>query len=349
MGGALAAAPALVVTSPPYPMIGMWDESFSAQSDEIRNALAAEDGQAAFDAMHGILDEVWRLCHEMLVEGGLVCVNIGDAVRTVRGSFRLYPNAARALAGLEAAGFTALPPVVWRKPTNSPTKFMGSGMLPGGAYVTLEHEMILIARKGGLRRPRTETERARRRRSAIFWEERNEWYSDLWMLKGVRQALGPADRGGLRERSAAFPLEIAYRLIAMHSWMGDLVVDPFAGTGTTAAAAAALARSSLSLDRDPSLVSAAARWLGEGETVRTLGQRSRGRLSDHGQFVRARDRHPGHLNRPYGFPVVTSQETDLEVPIVSAVESVQTGDGAEVLEARYESLEEWREESQVSG
>ena len=63
----------------------------------------------------------------------------------------LYPNHSRILAAMLKTGFSALPLILWRKPTNAPNKFMGSGMLPAGAYVTLEHEYILILRKGSKR------------------------------------------------------------------------------------------------------------------------------------------------------------------------------------------------------
>lgn len=66
-------------------------------------------------------------------------------------NFQLYPNHARIINAFHALGVSNLPNILWRKQTNAPNKFMGSGMLPAGAYVTLEHEWILIFRKGGKR------------------------------------------------------------------------------------------------------------------------------------------------------------------------------------------------------
>jgi DNA modification methylase len=87
-------------------------------------------------------------------------------------------------------GFTNLPNILWRKQTNAPNKFMGSGMMPPGAYVTLEHEHILIFRNGGKRQFNSQKEKTNRRQSAFFWEERNQWFSDVWMdLKGARQKI----------------------------------------------------------------------------------------------------------------------------------------------------------------
>ena len=112
---------------------------------------------------------------------------------------------------------------MWRKATNAPNKFMGSGMLPCGAYVTLEHEWILIFRKGGKRVYKTAEAKESRRDSSFFWEERNVWFSDVWEIKGVKQNINKAPS---RERNASYPLEIPYRLINMYSQKGDVVLDP---------------------------------------------------------------------------------------------------------------------------
>ena len=101
--------------------------------------------------MHCLLDTVWRECARVVRPGGFVCVNIGDATRKVGDNFRLYTNHSRVTLTLESAGLQSLPLVLWRKQTTAPNKFMGSDMLPSGAYVTLEHEYILVFRKGDKR------------------------------------------------------------------------------------------------------------------------------------------------------------------------------------------------------
>ncbi|MFW6286491.1 MAG: DNA-methyltransferase, partial [Candidatus Sumerlaeota bacterium] len=159
----------LVVTSPPYPMIEMWDRIFAGQDADIGAALADKDGPAAFEKMHCVLDAVWRECERVLRAGGFACINIGDATRKVGDNFRLYTNHSRITNFCENLGFQSLPAILWRKQTNAPNKFMGSGMLPAGAYVTLEHEYILVFRKGDKRVFDAE-EKNRRRRSAYFWE-----------------------------------------------------------------------------------------------------------------------------------------------------------------------------------
>ena len=108
----------LVVTSPPYPMIELWDETFAALDDGVADALAAGEGERAFELMHAVLDAVWDEVTRVLVEGGVACVNVGDATRTLD-RFRVYHNHARVAAALAERGLEPLPDVVWRKPTNS--------------------------------------------------------------------------------------------------------------------------------------------------------------------------------------------------------------------------------------
>ena len=332
----------LVVTSPPYPMIAMWDGLFQEQNKQIELALAGSDGARAFELMHEVLDEAWGELFRVLKQGGVACINIGDATRSIDKDFRLYSNHSRILAALMQKGFTSLPDILWRKPTNAPNKFMGSGMLPGGAYVTYEHEYILILRKGLRREFASEEQRATRRQSAFFWEERNSWFSDVWYdIRGAGQDLGDEQS---RRRSAAFPFELAYRLVCMYSMKGDAVLDPFSGTGMTSAAAMAAGRNSIAVDIDENLL----------EVTRTLlqslpgfaNQHARARLDRHIEFAKERfeDRPVKHVNSHYGFPVVTAQERDLLVNDLKAV--ADCGDSVTAAydeDPQSEFVREWSE------
>ena len=245
----------LVVTSPPYPMIEMWDSLFCDRDPAVAAALGAGDGPRAFELMHSQLDPVWSELFRVLRDGGIACINVGDATRTIDRDFQLYPNHSRILQQLRAAGFSALPDILWRKQTNAPNKFMGSGMLPAGAYVTLEHEYLLILRKGRKRAFGTSAHKRMRAESALFWEERNSWFSDVWMdIKGTGQELH--DKAA-RARSAAFPFEIAHRIISMYSVKGDTVLDPFFGSGTTGAVAKKLHRHWIGIEREEKYISIA--------------------------------------------------------------------------------------------
>ena len=300
----------LMVTSPPYPMIEMWDDVFSKQNPAVANALQNRDGKQAFELMHLELDKVWWEVYRVLKDGGFACINIGDATRTVDGRFMLYPNHARILQFCMELGFNPLPEILWRKQTNAPNKFMGSGMLPAGAYLTLEHEFILILRKSDKRVFRSKKEKRERQKSALFWEERNLWFSDVWDgLKGTRQ--NGVDKK-IRERSGAYPFELPYRLLNMFSLRNDTVLDPFLGTGTTTLAAMATGRNSIGYEIDPKLRKHVfARF---DDAVEFSNKLLGNRIKNHLMFVQKRRETRGEIgytNRLYGFPVVTRQETDI--------------------------------------
>ncbi|MCF8068212.1 MAG: site-specific DNA-methyltransferase [Desulfobacterales bacterium] len=311
----------LVVTSPPYPMISMWDEVFCKQNPDIKYELKDANGFEAFELMHEILDAVWKEIWRVLKPGGFACINIGDATRTLGSNFILYPNHMRILKYLIAIGFSPLPDILWRKQTNAPNKFMGSGMLPAGAYVTLEHEYILIVRKGGKREFIEAQEKQTRRESAIFWEERNIFFSDIWMdIKGTTQELASKKT---RKRSAAFPFEIASRLINMYSVRGDTVLDPFMGTGTSMAAAMASGRNSVGIEIDESLKDTVLGY--KKDIIFTANEYIENRLRRHIQFVKDRHRKKTsmkHRNIHYGFPVVTAQEKELLLNELTAVKEI---------------------------
>ncbi len=312
----------LIVTSPPYPMIEMWDDIFLKQNGAIGKAIQRQDGNKAFELMHKSLDSIWDEVFRVLKNGGFACINIGDATRTLRENFAIYPNHARILHYLVKIGFTALPEIIWRKQTNAPNKFMGSGMLPAGAYVTLEHEYILIARKGGKREFKTEPEKQNRRRSAIFWEERNMFFSDIWFdIKGSRQGL--LDKAS-RKRSGAFPFELALRLINMYSVKGDIVLDPFLGTGTTMAASMASARNSIGYEIDHNFYDAIVKIKDNIIDLSNLYMENR--LKKHILFVNERiesGKPLKHKNNPYGFPVITNQEKELVLNELTAIKKVK--------------------------
>lgn len=320
----------LIVTSPPYPMIQMWDEMFSSDRPKIQEALRRERGNDAFELMHQALEPVWKECMRVMKKNGIACINIGDAVRTIDGDFRLYPNHARILQAMLETGFSALPAILWRKQTNAPNKFMGSGMMPPGAYVTLEHEYVLIFRKGSKRAFTRPDEKQNRWESAYFWEERNSWFSDVWTdLKGTVQKMVDPET---RKRSAAFPFELPYRLIHMFSVKGDTVLDPFLGTGTTAAAAMAAGRNSMGYEQDAELRNTI--LYRTRDIVSFANSRIHERIEQHAAFVREREAAKGplkHRSTHYSFPVMTKQETDL---LINPLETFQILD-EDVVEIVY--------------
>ena len=311
----------LIVTSPAYPMIEMWDMFYGKRNPGIQRALKESNGKKAFDLIHKELDKTWTESRRVLKKGGIACVNIGDATRTVGGRFQLYSNHSRIVQSFSQSGFHTLPLILWHKKTNAPNKFMGSGMLPSGAYVTLEHEYILVFRKGDKRVFKTEKEKQARRRSAFFWEERNKWFSDIWFdLPGVPQNIKHAP---LRKRNAAFPFELAYRLICMYSVQSDTVWDPFGGTGTTTLAGMATGRNSISVEIDKSFRKYIIERLKNSKP--TLNKKTTDRLLQHIQFAKDYITKKGpmkYTNPYYDFPVMTAQETSIQFPYLESLKFI---------------------------
>jgi DNA modification methylase len=200
---------------------------------------------------------------------------------------------------------------------------MGSGMLPPNAYVTLEHEYILVFRNGKDSRS-FEPGSERRYNSAYFWEERNQWFSDVWMdIKGELQSLGQSE---LRDRSAAYPFEIPYRLINMYSVYGDTVLDPFWGTGTTSFAAMVAGRSSIGYELDEDFVQLFEERIDEiPEYSRSVIKQ---RLDDHKEFVEDRladGKDFKYDAENYDFPVTTKQEKPIQFYAASDIQQTDKG------------------------
>lgn len=335
----------LVVTSPPYPMIEMWDDIFSRQNPNIAIALSQGRTNEAFELMHQELDKVWDECYRVLKDGSFLCINIGDATRTVNGKFHLYNSHSRIVAHCLGIGLTNLPNIIWHKPTNAPNKFMGSGMLPCGAYVTLEHEYILIFRKGDKRLYKNEAMKQVRRKSSFFWEERNIWFSDIWSLRGTKQKIVNSSS---RERSASYPLEIPYRLINMYSQAGDVVLDPFYGIGTTTHAAMLLGRNSIGCEIDTMLKKSIEDNIGSFK-IEDANRMLKARYDKHLEFIAEYVAKKGilkHNNSYLNCGVVTGQEKDLEIHYLQIVN--KSNDAPLEYECLYEDKSDLSQYPQMS-
>lgn len=249
----------LMVTSPPYPMIQMWDNQFCQNDQKIADLWKKLEETASeslvsqiYDLMHENLAKTWAETYRVLVDGGIAAINIGDATRTINKKFRLFPNHSKITEHCENLGFMSLPYILWKKPTTKPHykgkgAFLGSGFLPPNAYVTLDCEFILLFRKGNLRNfpPHDKL----RYESTFTKAQRDEWFSQIWTLKGIRQTNGEIER-----RTAAYPDEIADRLIKMFSVKGDTILDPFLGSGTTMKMAIENKRDCIGYEEDEKLL-----------------------------------------------------------------------------------------------
>ncbi len=318
----------LIVTSPPYPMYDMWDGMFASMNPMIADSLA-NNPMMAFELMHKELDKVWNECIRVLKDGCFLVINIANAPRSFNGDFQMFDNHSRIVTYLTSMGLRELPPIIWHKPTNAPNKFMGSGCLPCGAYVTSEHEHILLFRKG-TKRIFTDAEKKLRRESAFFYEERNQWFSDTWNVVGTPQKL---DADASRDRSAAFPLQIPFRLISMFSIKGDKVLDPFGGLQTTSKAAMLLGRNSIGYELDKGLEPIITANL---DNVQRLNSIQEGRLLAHREFSKSRE--CKYHNSILNCNVVSSNETDIRLDTIKEITKREGNDSKLQYTITYEPI-----------
>lgn len=225
----------LVVTSPPYWTLKEYRESEGQMGhiDDYEDFL--------FE-----LDKVWKHCHRTLVSGGrLICV-IGDVCLSRRknsGRHTVVPLHASIQEHCRKLGFDNLAPIIWHKISNAVYEVEGSSSFLGKPYepnsvIKNDIEFILMERKpGGYRTPDVAT----RVLSVISAENHKKWFQQIW--SGVTGA-------STRNHPAPYPVELVWRLIRMFSFVGDTVLDPFLGTGTTTVAAAKAGRNSIGFEVD---------------------------------------------------------------------------------------------------
>ncbi|WP_234553473.1 DNA-methyltransferase [Thermus caliditerrae] len=230
-----AASVHLALTSPPYWTLKRYEDA-PGQLGHV------EDYEAFLDE----LDRVWQEVFRVLVPGGRLIVVVGDVAVARRrfGRHLVFPLHADIQVRCRKIGFDNLNPILWHKHTNAaleadrPGFFLGKPYEPG-AIIKTEVEYILMQRKpGGYRRPTPE----QRERSRIPKDLFARWFRQIWDdIPGESTKAHPAP----------FPLELAERLVRMFSFVGDTVLDPFAGTGTTLIAAARHGRNSIGVELVP--------------------------------------------------------------------------------------------------
>jgi DNA modification methylase len=228
----------LVVTSPPY-----WNlKKYADEGDGLQ--LGHVDDREEFLKE---LAKVWQNCYDHLVPGGRMCVVVGDVCRSRRshGRHLVEPLHAYIQVQCQTLGFDPLAPIIWSKIANMVTEVKGNGSAflgkpfePNG-IIKNDIEYILLFRKpGGYRHPTQE----QRDLSMIDRQDHEIWFRQIWSdIPGEVQ----------RSHPAPFPAEVARRLIGMFSFVGDTVLDPFAGTGNTTQAAIRMHRNSICFELEP--------------------------------------------------------------------------------------------------
>ncbi len=228
----------LVVTSPPYANLKRYVEGNPDQLGHIQD----------YEEFLANMELVLRECSRVLVPGGRVCAVIGDVNVARRDAGRHYvlPLSADLKVLGRRVGLDNLQGITWLKVANirleasNSSRYLGKPNLPNGV-IKNDTEHIIFLRKPGYRSPSAAMETA----SFIPEDEYARLFSTIWTdIPGA----------SLKEHPAPFPLEIPLRLIRMFSFAGDVVLDPFGGTGTTALAAMQLGRSSVSYEVEPDYI-----------------------------------------------------------------------------------------------
>lgn len=216
----------LVITSPPYWQLKDYGADKQIGFDE------------SYESYINNLNLVWKECHRVLVPGCRLCINIGDqfARSVYYGRYKVIPIRTEIIKFCETIGFDYMGAIIWQKVTTTNTTggatIMGSFPYPRNGILKIDYEFILLLKKEG--KPLKPT-KEQKNLSAMTKEEWNTYFSGHWNFAGVKQ------NGHL----AMFPEELPARLIKMFAFIGETVLDPFLGSGTTSLAARNLGRNSV--------------------------------------------------------------------------------------------------------
>jgi site-specific DNA-methyltransferase (adenine-specific) len=236
----------LVITSPPY-----WQlKDYGSQ-----HQIGFHDD---YETYVNHLNLVWKECHRVLHPGCRLCINIGDqfARSVYYGRYKVIPIRTEIIKFCESAGFDYMGAVIWQKVATTNTTggatIMGSFPYPRNGILKIDYEFILLFKKQG-KTPKPDPRN--KELSKMTTEEWNEYFSGHWNFPGVRQD----------NHLAMFPEELPRRLIKMFSFVGDVVLDPFLGSGTTSLAAKNLDRHSIGYELNEEFLPIIRQKLGVGE------------------------------------------------------------------------------------
>jgi DNA modification methylase len=239
----------LIVTSPPY---------WQLKDYGNHNQIGFND---TYEEYINNLNLVWNECNRVLHKGCRLCINIGDqfARSVYYGRYKVIPIRTEIIKFCESNGFDYMGAIIWQKVTTCHTTggatIMGSFPYPRNGIIKLDYEYILIFKKYGTSPP---VSRDIKEQSKLTLEEWNQYFAGHWNFSGEKQD----------KHLAMFPEELPKRLIKMFSFVGDTVLDPFLGSGTTTLAARNLNRNSIGYEINENYLSVIKEKLGlDQETI----------------------------------------------------------------------------------
>jgi site-specific DNA-methyltransferase (adenine-specific) len=225
----------LIITSPPY-----WQLKDYGTEDQI-------GFHTNYENYINNLNLVWKECYRVLHEGCRLCINIGDqfARSVYYGRYKVIPIREEIIKFAETIGFDYMGAIIWQKVTTSHTTGggvqMGSYPYPRNGILKLDYEFILLFKKlGNAPKPTMEQKEL----SKMTPEEWNLFFAAHWNFPGAKQD----------NHIAMYPEALPQRLIKMFSFVGELVLDPFLGSGTTSLAAKNLDRNSIGYEINPEFI-----------------------------------------------------------------------------------------------
>ncbi len=238
----------LVCTSPPYGSL----KEYPDHPGQLGN-------MPVYEEFLDELDKVWKESLRILVPGGRIACVVGDVCisRKKGGRHHVLPLGSDIQVRARKIGFDNLTPIRWLKVANivleasRSSRFLGKPNLPNGVVKNDIEHILLLRKPGGYRSPTPEQEK----RSFISTDDYAKWFSPVWTGVTGQQR---------KNHPAPYPVEIPRRLIRMFSFVGDTVVDPFGGTGTTAIAALETGRNSVIVEIDPTYVDIVEQRMREG-------------------------------------------------------------------------------------
>ncbi|MGI8479172.1 MAG: DNA-methyltransferase [Gaiellaceae bacterium] len=236
----------LVVTSPPYGLLKPYADA-PGQLGNGEDPTSVE----AYESFLAELDRCWRECARVLVPGGRICCVAGDICLSRRAAKRhhVLPLAADIQVRARSLGLDNLTPIRWLKVANIKLEasqsswYLGKPNLPGGIVKNDIETIVMLRKAGGYRKPTAAMEKA----SFIATEDYRRLFRPVW--DDVR-----GQSGKRWNHPAPYPVELSSRLIRMFSFVGDTVLDPFAGSGTTAVSALDWGRNSASVEIVPDYI-----------------------------------------------------------------------------------------------
>ena len=223
----------LVVTSPPY---------FNAPFDY-------KDLFKSYGQYLGVLRKVAKELFRVMAEGRIVALNIDDMlVKGVK-----YPIVADATKIFQESGFIYRDRIIWKKPEGYLRISRRSGVLLQNPYPMYFYpdnllESILIFQKGKFNYKSISKEIREKSKIDIKEFSKNKWFMTIWEMNNVLPG------SPLEKDIAAFPDELPYRIIKLFSYVGETVLDPFLGSGTTMKVDRQLGRNSIGIEIKRSLI-----------------------------------------------------------------------------------------------